>query len=145
MAGNIVVGVDDSASSRAALRMAAHEAALRGAGLRTVHVWLGGTAPERRAGSALGQPPRTWLTHEVASLQARRAMAGGPAVAVAIDVVEGEAETERCAAARSAALLVLGARHHRGPSAVLSSVSERCAAHPPCPVLIVPPARTERG
>jgi nucleotide-binding universal stress UspA family protein len=38
-------------------------------------------------------------------------------------------------------LLVLGSRGHGGfVGLLLGSVSQQCAQHPPCPVVILPPA-----
>jgi nucleotide-binding universal stress UspA family protein len=138
MTGDIVVGVDESASSRAALQVAAHEAALRGVALHAVYVWFGGTMPVCRSAASPGELAYRWLSREVAALQAQRTTAGEPPVGVTIEVMEGDPESELRAAAKGARLLVLGERHHRGPNDLVSSVSHALEAHPPCPVLIVP-------
>jgi nucleotide-binding universal stress UspA family protein len=45
-------------------------------------------------------------------------------------------------AARGAAELVVGTRGHGGfVGLLLGSVSQQCAHHAPCPIVIVPPAR----
>jgi nucleotide-binding universal stress UspA family protein len=146
MTGNVVVGVEDSAASLAALRVAAVEASRHGLALRVIHVWqvpVAQGAPPAEANS--GERVRykqlcAWLADEVAALLSERQAAGQLPVDLTADVVEGDPGTELRAAARGASLLVLGERHHRGPSGFLSSVSHDFAAHPPCPVLIVPAA-----
>ena len=138
----VLVGIDDSKPSLAALRMAADEAALRGTDLRAVHVW--------HFPSSWGVP-LTWthdtnpgqfvlerLNGEVSDLHAERAVEGKSAVHISVEVIEGETERELRAAAADSCLLVLGERHHRGPSQIIGSVSHACLVHPPCPVLIVP-------
>lgn len=73
----------------------------------------------------------------VDSAQAERAAAGEPLVSVSIEVLEGDAATTPTYAARDAALLVLGTRHH---NRLLGSVSQVCVNRPPCAVVVVPPA-----
>jgi nucleotide-binding universal stress UspA family protein len=129
-----------------ALRAAAAEASRRGLTLRVIHVWhppvaqgvplAEATSGERERYEQL----RQWLAGEVAALRTERQAVGQLLVNLTADVVVGDPVTELRAAARGASLLVLGERHHRGPSELLSSVSHDFAAHPPCPVLIVPAA-----
>jgi nucleotide-binding universal stress UspA family protein len=144
--GDVVVGVDDSAASRLALRAAAAEASRRGLTLRVIHVWHAPVAEgvplaEATSGERMRyQQLSEWLAGEVAACSTERHAAGQLPVNLTADVVVGDPVTELRAAARGASLLVVGERHHRGPSELLSSVSHDVAAHPPCPVLIVPAA-----
>jgi nucleotide-binding universal stress UspA family protein len=133
----IVVGVDGSEPSKAALRWALDEARLRGATLRVVYAWslryvtaagiaVPGVDPEQvRADgeemldSLLGELPVDGLDVE------RVAIEGGPA-SVLVEAAEG------------AELLVVGSRGHGGfAGLLLGSVSQQCAHHAPCPVVIV--------
>jgi len=68
---------------------------------------------------------------------AERAATGEPSVAITAQVMEGASAATLTAAARGAALLVLGARHH---NRLLGSVSEACISHASCPIAVVPAA-----
>jgi nucleotide-binding universal stress UspA family protein len=138
----VLVGVDDSPGSLAAMRVAADEAQLRGTELHVVHAWHFPAL----WGAQLKWPeevnPRTHLRDslqaEIAEMQSERAAAGKPAVTVVAELVEGEVEPQLRAAAEKCSLVVLGARTHHGPREILGSVSHAFVIHPPCPVLIVP-------
>jgi nucleotide-binding universal stress UspA family protein len=145
----VVVGVDGSAESAAALRVAVDEAARRGTTLRVVAAWEVGnmwsdmyalSGPEKNA-------VRTRLEQAVASAvadaQAEHAdAAGAEGPTVTTDVVEGPPSDLLVRAAEDAELLVVGSRGHgaiRG--LLLGSVALRCVVHARCPVLVVPPSR----
>ncbi len=141
----IVVGVDGSAESLAALRWAAQEARLRGARLCVVHAWFMPMVftsgppllvlPETR--EELGGEGGKVLSH---ALEAAAADVEG--LTVERSVVEGSAAHCLLRAAEGADLLVLGSRGHGGfHGLLLGSVSQQCAHHAPCPVVIVRPAR----
>jgi nucleotide-binding universal stress UspA family protein len=139
----IVVGVDQSAGAREALRFAYEEAALRRATLRAVHAWqfghIGVTGLEGGLPAA-GGDLRDFRDAAAAALDQtlseafpdlgevdveRRALAGTPA---AVLVKES----------RAADLLVVGSRGHGGfAQLLLGSVSQQCAQHAACPVVIV--------
>jgi nucleotide-binding universal stress UspA family protein len=138
----IVVGIDGSKGSSEALRWAIAEAHLRSFPVRAVHAWtysrplvpplvgypysaesFGNAIDDRRqaeqrlerAASEVGED------HEV-----ERVLVEGSAAQVLIDAV-GEAD-----------VLVVGSRGHGGfTSLLLGSVSQQCAQHAPCPVVIV--------
>jgi nucleotide-binding universal stress UspA family protein len=138
----VVVGVDKSAGSFNALRVAADEAQLRGVDLIVAHVWrfplLWGaklTWPEVASPAAHVEQQ---VNVEIAAMQAERLAAGKDTVQVRVKVIDGDTVPQLRALAANASLLVLGERHHLGPSEVIGSVSHAFAAHPPCPVLIVP-------
>ena len=139
---DVVVGVDDSPESLEALRVAASEAAFRRVGVRAIHVWhfpsTWGVPLAWPAEANPGEYVEKRLLDEARQLETARQAAGEPPVGITVEVIEGDAENELRAAARGAPLLVLGARRFHGPSSILGSVSHACAAHPPCPVLIVP-------
>lgn len=135
----VVVGMDDDPVSVTALRFAAVEAAYRGGDVLAVHVWqypaMWGypIIPEQLD---LGPYISTRLQQTVDGVLAERSVAGEPVVSIAVRVVEGIPAAALHTAARDAALLVLGARHH---NLLLGSVSRACSNHPPCPVVVVPP------
>lgn len=139
----IVVGVDQSEGAKAALRFALEEAKLRRATLRVVHAWqygyigatgvegaypaLGGDIKELRAGAetALAETLRESIPEADTVEIERRVVEGRPA-AVLVDE------------SRGADLLVVGSRGHGGfTGLLLGSVSQQCAHHAACPVVIV--------
>lgn len=134
----VVVGMDDDPASVAALRFAATEAAYRGGDVLAVHVWrypaMWGYPvwPEQ---VDLGSFITDQLRQTSHAVLAERSEAGEPTVSITVEVVQGVTAPTLHRAARDAALLVLGARHH---SLVLGSVSRACSNHPPCPVVVVP-------
>lgn len=140
VSGLVVVGVDGSASSLAAVEVAAREARLRGAGLRVVHavVWPATHVPLGR--SAPG-PPEDGPQNEVDRLVAEaveRARTGAPDVDVRHVVVTGEPLTVLEAQSRGAELVVVGSRGMGGFVGLLvGSTAVHLAAHGRCPVLVV--------
>ena len=139
----IVVGVDGSPASKAALSWALAEARLRGATLRAVHAWTVATP------FAIDAPPVLLPSlMEAAEKEAEQVLAEAvpevagedPRVVIERSVVEGPAAQRLLEAAAGADLLVLGSRGHGGfHGLLLGSVSQQCAHHAPCPVVIVRP------
>jgi len=135
-AGRIVVGFDGSDPAAGALEWAAAMAASTGATVEVVTTWEWPSA----YGSAVVMPtdydPSADATRLVrgAVEDARRAR---PDVDFRACVVEGHPSAVLAAASRGADLLALGTRGHRELGGLLlGSVSEHCAAHASCPVLI---------
>lgn len=133
----IVVGVDGSEPSKAALRWAIRQARLTGCSVDAVTAWrypsTYGLAPlgdqavdlESDASKAL-----TAALNEVSGLE--------PDVPVCPHVSEGRAGEVLLRAAKGADLLVVGNRGHgEFASALLGSVSLYCVLHAHCPVLIL--------
>jgi nucleotide-binding universal stress UspA family protein len=156
--GTIVVGVDGSPGSDAALRWALTEAGLRGSQVRVVHVYQ---APSGAVGEAAvagpGLAPAPLSAEEFERLRAAAEREARTVIEEALrragaDVVAG-LENEQAAvegapaetlieAGRGAELLVLGSRGRGGfLGLLLGSVSQQCAQHPPCPVVILPRQR----
>jgi nucleotide-binding universal stress UspA family protein len=120
--GVIVVGVDHSEGAKAALRFALGEAKLRQASLRVVHAWqLGYVSASFDPGSY-------------------------PVLGGELGDLRGAAETVLVDESREADLLVVGSRGLGGFSGLLlGSVSQQCAHHAACPVVIVraPPEKSD--
>jgi nucleotide-binding universal stress UspA family protein len=147
MAGTIVVGVDGSPASQAALEFAAEEAGLRKAKLVAVHAWSYVSPPPV---GDLGMTPMEG-GDVPGLLEAERAAAGAalsralekafptPAsVEVEPRLVEGDPAEALVSEAAGADLIVVGSRG-RGDvaSALLGSVSSHVVQHADCPVVVV--------
>jgi nucleotide-binding universal stress UspA family protein len=143
----IVVGVDGSAASRAALRWAVDEAARRGCAIDAILAWQGGY------GVMIGAVTPNLLvgsTPEGERERGRRVLADAVADVdageVRVVLVTQEAGPALVEASRTASLLVVGT-HGAGPirSALLGSVSAYCVRHAACPVVVVrePPPRED--
>lgn len=143
MPGRIVVGIDGSPESAAALRWALAEGALRGVVVVAVHAWT--FVPP----SAMGEPgvipiAATNLMDDL-SLQRQAAEAAlGEALGdtgeaeVELIVTEGAPGDVLVDAARDADLVVVGSRGRGGfKGALLGSVSQHVVQHASCPVVIV--------
>ncbi|MQS14985.1 DUF1876 domain-containing protein [Streptomyces kaniharaensis] len=135
-ARRIVVGIDGSPPSKAALRWAVGQAVLTGATVHAVAAWeypslYGWFAPTVDDG--FEETARRTLTTEVDEVVGRERP-----VEIRESLVLGHAADVLLEAAEDADLLVLGSRG-RGTFArtLLGSVSARCAAHGVCPVVIV--------
>jgi len=135
----IVVGVDGSEASVDALCWALHEARLRAARVVAVYVWL-----YPSLGLGLGGTPRPGydeLRRSAEELldESVDAVAEAPeGVEIERVVVEGAAPEQLMAAADGAEMLVLGSRGLGGfAGLLLGSVSQQCAHHARCPVVIV--------
>jgi nucleotide-binding universal stress UspA family protein len=147
MPGKIVVGVDGSEPSHEALRWAAAEAELRGAGIVAAHVWTfipPGPIGEpgmmaMPAGDYAGQME---AEQEAATAELEDALAevfpDGVPDNVESKLVEGDAEDGLVQEAAGADLLVVGSRGRSGiASVLLGSVSRHVVSHAPCPVVVV--------
>jgi nucleotide-binding universal stress UspA family protein len=142
MSGTIVVGVDGSEESQRALAWAVDEARMRGARVVALRAWV---YPALAASGLV--PVTTDLVEQLAGSERQalaEAVSSVDAQGVEIDqrVVEDAPAHALVEAAAGAELLVVGSRGHGGfTGLLLGSVSQQCAHHSPCPVVIVPPAR----
>ncbi len=147
----IVVGVDGSPQSAAALSFALTEARRCG---DTVHVVTSWDLSPYTVGLPLMPvpplpPDAVQLEQAARQVQDDALATAGPVdVPLVRHVVEGEAGPVLVDASRDARLLVVGTRGLGGlRAAVLGSVSRYCARHAPCPVVVVPgqpaPARQD--
>ena len=136
----IVAGVDGSEDSKEALRWALAEAELRRATVRAVHAW---SMPIAFGGPYM--PPQPYDGPELrdqaqASLDAAVDEVAGEDSPVTVErvVEQGSAADVLVRAAEAADLLVVGSRGHGGfAGLLLGSVSQQCAQHAPCAVVIV--------
>jgi nucleotide-binding universal stress UspA family protein len=149
--GVVAVGVDGSAGAREALRWAAAEARLRQTGLRVVHASTSGLFGPRGAGygypyiSDLAETRPASRVHDLHRaaedlLEEVIADVGADIDGLEIErrVVAGEPADVLVRAVEEPDLLVVGSRGHGGfAGLLLGSVSQRCAHHAPCPVVIV--------
>ncbi len=139
----VVVGIDQSAGAKAALRFAFDEARLRHATLRVVHVSQSGyTGAVGLTGSypLLAADIKGLRDSAEASLEAtlRETIPDSGDVQIETRVVEGRPAAVLVDESRGADLLVVGSRGHGGFSELLlGSVSHQCAQHAECPTLIV--------
>lgn len=133
----VVVGVDGSESSYAALRWAARYARTVGGVVEAVHVWdtpsdVGWSGPAVDPEFDLEQA-RERFTQEL-----RAVFSAEPPGGLEERLVEGDPSEVLIRASEGAEVLVLGHRGRRGfARAVLGSVSQRCAQHAACPVVVV--------
>ncbi|MGA2522398.1 MAG: universal stress protein [Acidimicrobiales bacterium] len=133
----IVVGVDGSEASRRALQWAARQAGYRGAELNVVTTWefptTFGWAPPYPPDFDPEADTRKALEDTVADV-----LGPSPEIPVRLTVVEGHPAPVLVKKAEGAELLVVGSRGHGAfVGMVIGSVSEHCAAHAPCPVVVV--------
>lgn len=138
--GRIVVGVDGSDSSRAALRWAVDEAKLRDDTVEAVIAWhepyVGGpfAAPVTTDPKPIEESARAQLDRVV-----DRVDASGLGQPIERIVTAGGAARTLIDTAKGADLLVVGTRGHGGfVGLLLGSVSHHVVSHAPCPVVVVP-------
>ena len=141
----IVVGVDDSDNSKAALRWALEEARLRGIPVNAVHAWQPVASPVVNVGPVPGPmldvPVAIEKAKEAAEELVERVVQEVADEASGVDLrpaaIEGSPASALVEAAEGADLLVVGSRGLGGfKGLVLGSVSHQMASHAPCPVVI---------
>jgi nucleotide-binding universal stress UspA family protein len=149
--GVVTVGVDGSAAADGALRWAAAEARLRKTRLRVVHAWTFSYPAIEAYGYMAGYPGGAVDELPSRDISSRRKAAedlvdraiaglGTDADGVEIDreVLEGPAAEMLVGAVTDDDLLVVGSRGRGGfAGLLLGSVSQQCAQHAPCPVVII--------
>ena len=133
----IVVGVDGSASSKAALAWAVRQAHLTGTVVEAVTAW--------QFPSAYGYPVPTLGTdfEELATKAVKDAIAevlanDDAADSIRYKVVEGNAARVLIDESAGADLLVVGSRGHGGfVEALLGSTGQHAVHHATCPVVVI--------
>jgi nucleotide-binding universal stress UspA family protein len=134
MTYHVVVGIDGSAHSDAALRWALDQAETRGGQVTAVFAWQQPfvSIPGAFDREELEQAAKDFLVQKVS------AVAPSPKVPLLPLVAEGDPAEALVLAAKYADLLVVGTRG-RSPfmGSVLGAVSLRCAAGARCPVTLI--------
>jgi nucleotide-binding universal stress UspA family protein len=134
----IVVGVDSSDSSKAALAWAVRQAELTGAEVDAVCAWQIPATYGYGYAMTLAIPDLEKAA--VSGLNAAIATVAGQAPEVEIRplVVQDNPAQALLDCAKGADLLVVGNRGHGGfTGALLGSVGQHCAQHAECPVVII--------
>jgi nucleotide-binding universal stress UspA family protein len=136
--GRVVVGVDGSDSSIAALRWAVKQAALTGAEVAAVTAWH---IPVNYGSGYTITVPIPDLEKAAAKIAAD-ALAQvadiAPDVKIRTLIVQENAARALLNAAKDADLLVVGSRGHGGfTEALLGSVGQHCVHHAACPVVVM--------
>ncbi|MET7397289.1 universal stress protein [Dactylosporangium sp. NPDC005572] len=128
--GPVVVGVDGSPSTDAALALAFEQAASRGAELVAVRAYV--PPPSVLPLSTVEAPERAALQQSLTGWSEKY-----PAVKVRAVVAMGRAAEVLVGASRTARLVVVGSRGHGGfTGLLLGSVGQQLMHHAECPVLI---------
>lgn len=138
--GRIVVGVDGSEGSKAALRWAVGQAELTGAKVEAVAAWeypaTYGWAPMYSDDETLPE-----LTKKQVSETVRDTLGAEAADLIGVTVTEGQSAHVLLTSSAGADLLVVGRRGRGGfAGLLLGSVSQHCVHHASCPVVVVPRA-----
>jgi len=134
----IVVGVDGSSTSKAALAWAVREAVRTGALVEAVTAYYWYPMPIKDIDfKSVAQDVLADAIREAVSLD-------GP-VEIMSKVVEGNAARALLDAAATADLLVVGSRGRGGfTEALLGSVAQHCVHHSACPVVVVRASQVSR-
>jgi len=144
MTRTVVVGVDDSAESHAALRWAARYADMTGGSLTAVVVWDVPVQPVVPGQMAISTAMPN--TDELEDTVARRladalveTLGADRAAQVDKQVVTGDPAAALLEQSAESDMLVLGNGHHGAlVGALTGSVGLRCLHHAECPVVLVP-------
>jgi nucleotide-binding universal stress UspA family protein len=141
--GRIVVGVDGSSHSKAALRWAVTQARRTGVRVEATSAWqqpatVGypyGWSPDIHVGDIVAIVAEKVLADAVAEVVAQQ----DEPVEIRTTVVHGRPAEVLLEAAVGAQMLVVGSRGHGTYAEILlGSVSRQCVQHAPCPVLVMP-------
>ena len=133
----IVVGVDGSDSSLAALEWAGRQAELTGATLELLTAWEWPTTYGAPVGVPTDFDPAA-DARKVLEAAEERVLTAHPGLTVHATVVEGHPSPALVKASKDASLLVVGSRGHgEFAGMLLGSVGEHCATNAHCPVLVL--------
>lgn len=135
----VVVGIDGSKHSIAALEWAVEEARMRRARLRVVHAWQPPFVEGYPyTGAAFDPTPVEASAHKLVDEAVSAALHPGEDIPVERIVRSGGASSVLLDNADDAALVVVGSRGMGGfRGLVLGSVSQQVANHATCPVVII--------
>lgn len=134
----IVVGLDESAASHAALRWAIERSQRTGDPVSAVYVY--DTTPGPALRSHAVRSAREGHARARATEWIQGVLKGTHTPHTRLVVAEGSPVKVLLAATRSADLMVLGApRPGRLRRVLINRVARRCSSRAPCPVVLVPP------
>jgi nucleotide-binding universal stress UspA family protein len=141
----VVVGVDGSEASLAAVDWAVGEAVARQCWLRVVHAFIWPLFPHVPLGPSPYGPSDGGLravAEEIVEESVKRAINRAPGLRVDGELITGAAEPVMLTEASNAQLVVVASRGVGGFTGLLvGSVSSHLAAHASCPVVVIRPAR----
>lgn len=132
----IVVGVDGSVKSKAALTWAARQARLTGAVVEAVIVW----EVPAISGYPVPVPDVDWgdLATQIVTDAIAEIAATAEPTEIRYKVAKGNATQVLLDASAGADLLVVGSRSHGGfMAALLGSTGQHCVHHATCPVVVI--------
>ncbi len=133
--GRIVVGIDGSDDSLAALHVAAREARIIGGTLEAVHAWRARAATDPTLARS-----SSWEEYESAiedRVRATMARTEAPDIACEVRVVRDDPVHALTAASEGASMLVVGARGDGGFDGLkVGSTAMRLVSRSACPVLV---------
>jgi nucleotide-binding universal stress UspA family protein len=143
-APRVVVGVDGSPESKAALLFAVEEVVRRDCPLEVVTGWVWGTTTAHQGPAPSHPAGAREEAEQVQRAAVREALAGRDAVPELVEsVVHGYGADVLIAAAEGAELLVVGhAARGTLSRVILGSVSEYLVRHATVPVVVVPSTST---
>lgn len=145
--GRIVVGVDGTSRSIAALRWAASEATIRGAEVYVVHAWGSALRPASYAPAAAAQPSReesAQLAEKTLAESVHLAFGDQPPMSLRGVVDARPPVPALLDHGQGAVLLVLAARGDASPADVgLGSTALACLRNAPCPIVVLPTSDAE--
>jgi nucleotide-binding universal stress UspA family protein len=143
-AETVIVGVDGSSASVAALAWAARYAEATGADLIAMLAWH---YPSVAGGPPVGVAPEAVTSqveksrYDILDKAIGDACAGRPSVRVQRKVVYGHPAQALIDESKDASLLVVGSKGYGGfRGMMLGSISTHCVSHASCPVTVVKPA-----
>jgi nucleotide-binding universal stress UspA family protein len=144
--GGIVVGVDGSPGSLAALRWAIREAAARGLAVHAVTAWDVPTESTFGHMATVGDFHPVIAAERILAAVLADVGAADNHVTVTTTPVQGHPAEVLMQQAERTELLVVGSRGHgRIVGALLGSVSQYLAAHAACPVVVIKPVASQHG
>jgi nucleotide-binding universal stress UspA family protein len=143
--GHIVVGVDGSELSRAALRWAAREAKLRNCPLDVVYGWQVSSEPRPPGDWGAGVAPPLEAYEEQAERRTRaivdEVLPDGVGIELSVHAIHKPAGRALLTLCPVADLMVIGAKPHGRLAAwLVGSVSDEALKNAPCTVVVVRPS-----